>query len=86
MPSGKSLPGFWIGMTMGDFQIDGIRQDVTELLYLLFAMIRFVLKSFKVPDVEVVAARVSNELALTCKTDSTPKNLVILDVGPGWMS
>ena len=33
-------------------------------LLLLFAMIRSVLKSFKVPDVEVVAARVSNESAL----------------------
>ena len=42
---------------------------------LLFAMIRSVVKSFKVPDVEVIAARVSNELALTCVTDSTPKNL-----------
>ena len=28
----QSLPGFGIGMTMDDFQIDGIRQDVTELL------------------------------------------------------
>ena len=27
-----SLPGFGIGMTMDDFQIDGIRQDVTESL------------------------------------------------------
>ena len=26
------LPGFGIGMTMDDFQIDGIRQDVTESL------------------------------------------------------
>ena len=26
----ESLPGFRIGMTMDDFQIDGIRQDVTE--------------------------------------------------------
>ena len=26
----KSLPGFGIGMTMDDFQIDGIRQDVTD--------------------------------------------------------
>ena len=47
----------------------------TDLLLLLFAMIRSVVKSFKVPDVEVIAARVSNELALTCVTDSTPKNL-----------
>ena len=28
----QSLPGFGIGMTMDDFQIDGIRQDVTESL------------------------------------------------------
>ena len=26
------MPGFGIGMTMDDFQIDGIRQDVTESL------------------------------------------------------
>ena len=45
------------------------------LLLLLFAMIRFVVKSFKVPDVDVVEARMSNESALTRTTDSTPKNL-----------
>ena len=28
----ESLPGFGIGMAMDDFQIDGIRQDVTESL------------------------------------------------------
>ena len=28
----QSLPGFGIGMIMDDFQIDGIRQDVTESL------------------------------------------------------
>ena len=28
----QSLPGFGIGMTMDDFQIDGIQQDVTESL------------------------------------------------------
>ena len=28
----QSLPGFGIGMTMDDFQIDRIRQDVTESL------------------------------------------------------
>ena len=28
----ESLPGFGIGMTIADFQIDGIRQDVTESL------------------------------------------------------
>ena len=28
----ESLLGFVIGMTMDDFQIDGIRQDVTESL------------------------------------------------------
>ena len=49
-------------------------------------MIRSVVKSFKVPDVEVVAARMSNESALTRMTDSTKKNLVRLDAGPGWMS
>ena len=57
------------------------------LLLLLFAMIRSVVKSFKVPGVEVVASRMSNEAALTRMIDSTPKkNLVILDAGPGWMS
>ena len=44
-------------------------------MLLLFAMIRSVGKSFKVPDVEIVAARMSNESALTRMTDSTPKNL-----------
>ena len=57
------------------------------MLLLLFAMIRSVVKSFKVPDVEVAAARMSNESALTRMTDSTPKKtLVRLDAGPGWMS
>ena len=46
---------------------------VRLLLLLLFAMIRSVVKSFKVPDVEVAAARMSNESALTRMTDSTPK-------------
>ena len=56
-------------------------------LLLLFAMIRSVVKSFKVPGVEVVASRMSNEAALTRMIDSKPKkNLVILDAGPGWMS
>ena len=55
-------------------------------LLLLFAMIRSVVKSFKVPDVEVVAARMSNESALTRITDSTTKTLVRLDAGHGWMS
>ena len=36
-------------------------------------MNRSVVKSFKVPDVEVVAARMCNEAALTHMTDSTPK-------------
>ena len=45
----------------------------SELLLLLFAMIRSVVKSFKVPDVEVAAARMSSESALTRMTDSTPK-------------
>ena len=53
---------------------------------LLFAMIRSVLKSFKVPDVEVVVARMSNESALTRMTDSSPKTLVRFDAGPGWIS
>ena len=43
------------------------------LLLLLFAMIRSVAKSFKVPGVEVVASRMSNEAALTRMIDSTPK-------------
>ena len=42
--------------------------QVVELLLLLFAMIRSVVKSFKVPDVEVAAARMSNESALTRTT------------------
>ena len=45
------------------------------LLLLLFAMIRSVVKSFKVPDVEVAAARMSYESALTRTTYLTPKNL-----------
>ena len=45
------------------------------LVLLLFAMIMSVVKSFKVPDVEVAAARMSNESALTRMTDSTPKKL-----------
>ena len=53
---------------------------------LLFAMIRSVVKSFKVPDVEVVAARMSNESALTRMTDSTPNKLGQIDASPGWMS
>ena len=32
MPREESLPGVAIGMTMDDFQIDGIRLDVTESL------------------------------------------------------
>ena len=44
-----------------------------NMLLLLFAMIRSVVKSIKVPDVEVAAARMSNESALTRMTDSTPK-------------
>ena len=55
-------------------------------MLLLFSMIRSVVKSFKVPDVEVVEARMSNESALTRMTDSKPKTLVKLDAGPGWMS
>ena len=44
-------------------------------MLLLFAMSRSVVKSFKVPDVDVVAALMSNESALRRMTDSTPKNL-----------
>ena len=44
-------------------------------MLLLFVMIWSVVKSFKVPDVHVVAARMSNESALTRMTDSTPKKL-----------
>ena len=59
---------------------------VCIVMLLLFAIIRSVLKSFKVPDVEVVAARMSNESALTCMTDLTPKSFDRLDAGPGLMS
>ena len=45
------------------------------VLLLLFAMIRSVVKSFKVPGVEVVASRMSNEAALTRMIDSTQKKL-----------
>ena len=45
------------------------------IMLLLFAMIRSVVKSFKVPGVEVVASRMSNEAALTRMIDSTPKKL-----------
>ena len=45
------------------------------LLLLLFAMIRSVVKSFKVPDVEVAAARMSNESALTHDLLDTKNNL-----------
>ena len=53
---------------------------------LLFAMIKSVVKSFKAPVVEVVAGRLSNELALLRTTDSTTKKLGLLDAGPEWMS
>ena len=43
------------------------------LLLLLYAIIRSVVKSFKVPVVEVVAARLGNESALPRTTDSTSK-------------
>ena len=49
-------------------------------------MIRSVVKSFKVPDVDVVEAQMSNESALRRITDSTQKTLVRLDASPGWMS
>ena len=32
VPREESLPGLRIGMTIDDFQITGIRHDVTELL------------------------------------------------------
>ena len=38
------------------------------------------------PDVEVAAARMSNESALTHDLLDTKKTLVRLDAGPGWMS
>ena len=57
-----------------------------SILLLLFAMIRSVVKSFKVPDVAVVSARVNNESALTHMTDSTPKKLGKTCAGPGWRS
>ena len=46
-------------------------------MLLLFAMIRSVVKSFKVPDVEVAAARMSNESALTRMTYSKIINRVM---------
>ena len=52
-----------------------VKVESLLMLLLLFAMIRSVVKSFKVPDVEVAAARMSNESALTRTTYSTPKNL-----------
>ena len=59
----------------------------SKCIPMLFAMIRSVVKSFKVPDVEVVAAQMSNESVLTRMTYSRPKKtLVRLDAGPGWMS
>ena len=61
-----------------------VHNVLTSQQKLLFTMIRSVVKSFKVPVVEVVAARLSNESALS--TDSTPKKLGRLDAGPGWMS
>ena len=48
-------------------------QQPNKLRLLLFAMIRSVVKSFKVPGVEVVASWMSNEAALTRMIDSTPK-------------
>ena len=67
-----------------DKQMEESEERSSIRLLLLFAMIRSVVKSFKVPGVEVVASRMSNEAALTRMIDSTPKkNLVILDAGPG---
>ena len=42
-------------------------------------------KSFRVPVIEVVVARLSNESALPRTTDLTPKNFGRLDAGPKWM-
>ena len=44
-------------------------------MLLLFAMIKSVVKLFKVPVVGIVAARLSNESALLRMTDLTPKTL-----------
>ena len=71
---------WWFGTRwMTDLIINIVKEGCTpddlrkSILLLLFAMIRSVVKSFKVPDVEVAAARMSNESALTRMTDSTPK-------------
>ena len=45
---------------------------------LLFAMIKSIVKLFKVPVVVVVATRLSNESVLLRMTESTPKPLVYL--------
>ena len=52
-----------------------VRAISNGFLLLLFAMIRSVVKSFKVPGVEVVASRMSNEAALTRMIHSTQKKL-----------
>ena len=65
------------------FVVNCSRAEVVEfprlkpcwLLLLLFAMIRSVVKSFKVHDVEVAAARMSNESALTHDLLDTKKKL-----------
>ena len=74
-----------LSVSVGDIQVSP-SSKVRDLLLLLFAIIRSVVKSFKVPDVEVAAARMSNESALTHDLLDTKKTLVRLDAGPGWMS
>ena len=54
-------------------KIPDLEDSINSYLLLLFAMIRSVVKSFKVPGVEVVASRMSNGAALTRMIDSTPK-------------
>ena len=67
----------WIGHTTiqygQSFSLQLLVKLYLVLMLLLFAMIRSVVKSFKVPGVEVVASRMSNEAALTRMIDSTPK-------------
>ena len=64
-----------LGAIQGGFGRERRTQNNLIMLLLLFAMIRSIVKSFKVPGVEVVAARMCNEAVLTHMTDSTQKNL-----------
>ena len=70
----------YLTFTAGRVCLCGVSSPVVVLglfvrlsLLLLFAMIRSVVKSFKVPGVEVVASRMSNEAALTRMIDDTKK-------------